>query len=181
MYTIRPQTNEFHPYFSKYVGLVPAGDIIKILEQQNKDTNSLLKEMSEEQGLFKYSPNKWSIKEVVGHLIDTERILGYVLFCIARGEAKTLPNYDKNSYIRNAQFNKRSMEYLLESLNIVRKSTLHLIKSLHPEDFLRHGFALDSKVTVCALITILAGHELHHRKILQELYINSKDFPIVEN
>ncbi|MGZ4161004.1 MAG: DinB family protein [Neobacillus sp.] len=174
----RPVISEYDSYFSKYVNLVPDGDILEILEQQNKETNILLEDISNTQGLFKYSPNKWSMKEVIGHLTDTERILGYALLCIARGEAISLPNYDKNVYVQSAAFDKHSMEDLLANLSIVRKSTLQLLKSLNSEDWLRRGIANGSEVTVRALVIILAGHELHHRKIIKEFYIGSQDFPL---
>lgn len=174
----RPVISEYDSYFSKYVNLVPDGDILEILEQQNKETNILLKDISNTQGLFKYSPNKWSMKEVIGHLTDTERILGYALLCIARGEVISLPNYDKNVYVQSAAFDKHSMEDLLANLSIVRKSTLQLLKSLNSEDWLRRGIANGSEVTVRALVIILAGHELHHRKIIKEFYIGSQDFPL---
>ncbi|MCM2532891.1 DinB family protein [Neobacillus pocheonensis] len=169
----RPVKSEYDAYFSKYVNLVPDGDILKILEQQNKETTILFKDISDTQGLFKYSPNKWSLKEVIGHLTDTERILGYTLLCIARGEAISLPSYDKNVYVQSAAFDKQSMEDLLVNLTIVRKSTLQLLKSLNSEDWLRRGIANGSEVSVRALVIILAGHELHHRKIINEFYIGS--------
>jgi uncharacterized damage-inducible protein DinB len=175
---IRPVISEYDSYFSKYVNLVPDGDIFEILEQQNKETYILFKDISDTQGLYKYSPNKWSVKEVIGHLTDTERILGYALLCIARGEAISLPSYDKNVYVQSAAFDKQSMEDLLANLTIVRKSTLQLLKSLNSEDWLRRGIANGSEVTVRALVIILAGHELHHRKIIKEFYIGSKDFPL---
>jgi hypothetical protein len=174
----RPVISEYDSYFSKYVNLVPDGDIFEILEQQNKETNILFKDISDTQGLYKYSPKKWSVKEVIGHLTDTERILGYALLCIARGEAISLPSYDKNVYVQSAAFDKHSMEDLLANLSMVRKSTLQLLKSLNSEDWLRRGIANGSEVTVRALVIILAGHELHHRKIIKEFYIGSKDFPL---
>jgi uncharacterized damage-inducible protein DinB len=174
----RPEIGEYDSYFSRYINLVPDGDILDILEQQNKETNTLLKDISDTQGQFKYSSNKWSVKEVIGHLTDTERILGYTLLCIARGEAQSLPSYDKNVYVKSAAFDKQSLEDLLANLTTVRKSTLQLLKSLNSEDWLRRGRANGSEVTVRALVIILVGHELHHRKIIKEFYIGSKDFPL---
>jgi hypothetical protein len=175
----RPEKSEYAPYFSRYIQLVPEGEIKEILEQQIKDTNMVCKDMSDIQGLFKYSSNKWSIKEVLGHLTDTERILGYTLLCIARGEAVSLPRYNKDLYIQNALFQRQSIGKLMEGLVISRRSTLFLLKSIDSKDWVRRGMANGSEVTVRALAFILAGHELHHRKILKELYIGSKDFPAI--
>ncbi|MGM0876290.1 MAG: DinB family protein [Bacillota bacterium] len=174
----RPEISEYDAYFSKYVSLVPDGDIVDILDQQMKETITLLNNISDAQGLFKYAPNKWSLKEVIGHLTDTERILGYTLLCIARGENMSLHIYDKNAYIQNAAFDNQSLEDLLGNLNVVRQSTLYMLKSLNSESWSRRGIAIGAEVTVRALVSILAGHELHHRKIIKERYISSDDFPL---
>lgn len=174
----RPEKSEYHEYFASYVNLVPEGDLIELLLVQNKDTNKMFMELTDLQGLFKYAPEKWSVKEVIGHLTDTERILSYPLLCIARGEAISLPKYDKNDYIKNAMFDKQQLEELLLHLISVRKSTICLLKALQPEDWLRRGSANGQEVTVRALVTILLGHELHHRGLINERYFASRDFPL---
>jgi len=173
----KPTVDEYNTYFAKYVDLVPEDDIFASLQQQNNETINLLKDLSEAQGIYKYAPNKWSIKEVIGHLSDTERILSFALLCIARGEAMSLHIYDKDAYIKNADFNRRSVKELLEDFAAVRQSTLQFIKSLTLKDLERKGTALDSEVTARALVFILAGHELHHFKIIKEAYIAAEDFP----
>ncbi|PGT82776.1 DinB family protein [Bacillus sp. AFS040349] len=173
----KPAADEFNSYFAKYVDIVPEGDIIQLLQQQNNETIDLLKNYSETQGLFKYTPNKWSIKEVIGHLSDTERILSFTLLCIARGEDMSLHRYDKDAYIKNADFNRQSIKKLLEDFSVVRQSTLQFIKTLTSEDLQRKGTALGSEVTAKALVFILAGHELHHLKIIKEAYLGAEDFP----
>ncbi|KKI94141.1 damage-inducible protein DinB [Bacillus sp. SA1-12] len=172
-----PKVSEYDAYFEKYVNLVPKGDIVQQLEEQHKETDSLLNELTDAQGLFRYSPEKWSIKEVIGHLIDTERILTYTLLCTARGEPVPLPRYDKDVYIQHAEFDKQSMKGLLAHFATSRKATMHLLQSLQSKDWVRTGIALNSKVTVRAYVYILAGHELHHRKIIKGLYIGSSSFP----
>ncbi|MGM7724517.1 DinB family protein [uncultured Metabacillus sp.] len=174
----RPIVSEYDAYFEKYLELVPNGDIVQQLEQQHKETDILLSELTDSQGLFRYSPEKWSIKELIGHLIDTERILTYTLLCTARGEPVPLPRYDKDVYIQHAEFDKQSIEDLLAHFAASRKATLYLLKSLQSKDWVRKGIALNSEVTVRALVYILAGHELHHRKIIKELYIGSSSFPL---
>ncbi|MBJ8105790.1 MULTISPECIES: DinB family protein [Bacillus cereus group] len=173
----RPEANEYNPYYSTYINLIPDGDIIHILEQQMKETNLLLKDISDSDGHFRYAPNKWSIKEVIGHIADTERILAYRLLSIARGETAELPGYNDDMYVLRAAFDKQSMQDLLENLTVVRQSTMYLLKSLDKEAWLQRGIANNSEVTVLALANIIAGHELHHRQLIKERYLGSKAYP----
>ncbi|MGG2092261.1 DinB family protein [Bacillus sp. S13(2024)] len=173
----RPEANEYNPYYATYINLLPEGDIVHILEGQMKETNLLLKDISESEGHFRYAPNKWSIKEVIGHIADTERIMGYRLLSIARGETAELPGYNDDMYVLRAAFDKQSMQDLLENLTVVRQSTVHLLKSLDKEAWLQRGIANNSEVTVRALANIIAGHELHHRQIIKERYFSSDAYP----
>lgn len=170
-------STEYASYYSKYVDLVPEGDLTSILLQQMNETVDILKDLTEQQAHFSYGVGKWSIKEVIGHIADTERIMGYRLLSFARGEQAELPGYDDNEYVRNALFNALSLQGLLENLLIIRKSTLQLIKSLPSEALLRRGSANGSEVSVRALIYIIAGHELHHRNLIKERYFSSNEFP----
>ncbi|WP_259415968.1 DinB family protein [Bacillus toyonensis] len=172
----RPGTNEYNPYYSTYIKLVPDGDIIHILEQQMKETNLLLKDISDSEGHFRYAPNKWSIKEVIGHIADTERIMAYRLVSIARGETAELPGYNDDMYVLRAAFDKQSMQDLLTNLTVVRQSTVHLLKSLDKDAWLQRGIANNSEVTVRALANIIAGHELHHRQIIKVRYFGANAF-----
>ena len=173
----RPEKSEYSPYYSNYIDLIPVGDMIEIISQQSEETISLLEGLTEEQALFKYGPEKWSIKEVIGHITDTERVMGYRILCIARGETVPLPGYDENAYVENANFNKFSIKELLDQFQVVRQSTVYLIKSLNPEAWLKRGSANNTEVSVRALISIIAGHELHHRNILKERYLGSEQYP----
>lgn len=171
-------TNEYAPYYSTYVKLVNDDeDLLGNFALQMEETIALLQDISDYQAQFRYSPEKWSIKEVIGHMADTERIMSYRLLCIARGETIDLPGFDETEYVQNASFNQQSVEDLLQDLFVVRQSTLHLIKSLTSEDLTRRGTANHSDVTVRALIVIIAGHELHHRNIIRERYIGSEAYP----
>ena len=173
----RPDANEYNPYYSTYINLIPNGDIIRILEQQMKETNLLLKDISDSEGHFRYAPNKWSIKEVIGHIVDTERIMAYRLLSIARGETAELPGYNDDMYVLRAAFDKQSMQDLLENLIVVRQSTLYLLRSLDKEAWSQRGNANNSEVTVRALAYIIAGHELHHLQSIKERYLSSDVYP----
>jgi uncharacterized damage-inducible protein DinB len=156
--------------------MIPEGDIEQLLKQQVNDTLHLLNDLSEAEGEFRYAQGKWSIKEVIGHVVDTERIMAYRLLSIARGDAVQLPGYDENAYVAQANFNQEKMEDLLQNLFVVREGTLLLLKSLKEKDWLRWGTANELDVTVRAIACIIAGHELHHRKILKERYLGAKEF-----
>lgn len=174
--TKRPEIEEYNQYFSPYVNLVPDGDIITILEDQAVKTITLLKGLTDKQALFRYAPDKWTIKEVIGHISDTERIMSYRLLCIARGETAAMPGYDDMEYVKNAGFNNLSLPELLENLAGIRKSTIQLLRSLPEEAWARRGNANHSEVTVRALAYIMSGHERHHRQILNERYMDSDAF-----
>jgi uncharacterized damage-inducible protein DinB len=167
----RPEKNEYNEYYDRYISLVPKGDILQILDEQMKQTVSLLKDVSEEKGLFRYAPEKWSLKEVLGHLADTERIMAYRILTIARGGKIPLPGYDIDGYVSNASFNRERVEDLLDHFSVVREATIQLLKSIDEEKGELRGVANNFEVTVRALVYIIAGHELHHRQILQDRYL----------
>lgn len=167
----RPKENEYASYYSGYVGLVPDGDIIHILTEQVEETIQLLQGISEEQSLFRYDEGKWSVKEVIGHVADTERIMAYRLLCIARGETVSLPGFDENPYVLHASFDRLSIKEHIENLRAVRQSTVQLLKGLDSKEWARIGTANDVDVSVRALAYIIAGHERHHRRILKERYL----------
>ncbi|CAM3899937.1 MULTISPECIES: DinB family protein [Bacillus cereus group] len=175
---IRPKASEYNLYYATYINLISDGNIIHILEQQIQETNLLLKGISDSEGLFRYAPTKWSIKEVIGHVADTERIMAYRLLSIARGEKAELPGYNDEMYVLKAAFDKQSMQDLLENFIVVRQSTVHLLKSLDKDAWLQRGNANKSTVTVRALAYIIAGHELHHLQIIKERYFGSNAYPL---
>ncbi|TQR17919.1 DinB family protein [Psychrobacillus soli] len=169
--------DEYASNYSSYVKLVPDGDILPTLTKQIEKTIALLLDISDDQAHFRYASEKWSIKEVIGHMADTERIMAYRLLAIARGDTVSLPGYDDKKYVQNASFDKQSVKDLLQNLNVVRQSTIHLIKSLAKEDLLRRGTANNTEVTVRALIAIIAGHELHHCNIIRDRYFGDEAYP----
>ncbi|WP_059173792.1 DinB family protein [Bacillus sp. FJAT-27445] len=173
----RPGQGEYATNFEPYIALIPEGDIVSILERQGEETDILLKGLSETQATFKYGESKWSIKEVLGHMADSERVMSYRLLTIARGDEVLLPGFEENDFVRNAGFHRNSLEELLANFAAVRTATLHLVRSLDEEAWTRKGNANGYMVTVRALAAIIAGHELHHRKILMERYLGSSGFP----
>jgi hypothetical protein len=167
----RPHESEYAPFYAGYVSQVPDGDPIALLAQQIEDTTRLLAGLGEERAAFRYAPGKWSIKEVVGHLSDSERVFSYRALRIARNDRTPLPAFDENAWMPYGNFDARSLADLLDELKHVRRSTLALYGSLTPEMVARQGTASQKEVTVRALIYITAGHERHHRRMLEERYL----------
>ena len=168
---IRPEKNEYASYYDKYVSLVPDADVVETLERQIEDTLALLRGVGEERAGHRYAPGKWSIKEVVGHLIDTERIFAYRALAIARGEQKPLPGMDQNEYMAGANFDARTLADLLDEFERVRRSNVLMLRGLSDEAWSRRGVASDNEVTVRAIAFIIAGHEAHHVQILRTRYL----------
>lgn len=166
----RPERNEYEGDFGHYIGLVPAGDLLQILADQLEATVGLLNRLTEEQALYRYAPDKWSIKQVIGHMSDTERVMSYRLLRIARGDKTPLPGFDQDVFINGASSDQCSLQLLLEELAAVRHATLALLKGLTAEAWLRQGTASECVFSVRALACVIAGHELHHYKVLQERY-----------
>jgi hypothetical protein len=168
---VRPViTDEYAPYYDRYISLVPDEDVLIALDQQLSETLILLRSLSEQHGTFRYEPDKWSVKEVLGHMIDTERIMSYRAMCIARNEQKPLPGFEQNDYVRNGNFDKRTVSNLAREFEQVRRATISLFRNLEPEVWDRRGIASEVGVSVRALAYIIAGHELHHKAILKERY-----------
>jgi DinB family protein len=167
----KPDSKEYAPYFEKYISLVPEGEIVVTLGLQIESTLGLVRGLSAAQGDLRYAPGKWSVKEVIGHLIDAERIFAYRALRFARRDATPLPGFDENSFVDNAGFGSRSLADLAEEFEHTRKSNLYLFKSLDADSSLRLGTASDNKISVRAIAYIVAGHELHHVGILQSRYL----------
>jgi hypothetical protein len=168
----RPQTDEHSPYYSKYIDRVPDGDLVSLLREQLMETVALLRDVSPAQAEYAYAPGKWSIKEVVGHMIDTERVMSYRALRIARNDKTDLPGFDENVFVANANFGSRTLGDLLEEFQVVRAATIHLAKHLDAEAAMRRGSANGHVVTPRALLYIIAGHERHHGALLRERYLS---------
>jgi hypothetical protein len=170
MKNVRPSPGDYAPYAEQYILLVTGDDVLAALTAQLKQTATLFSGRSERDGNFRYAPDKWSVKEVVGHVADTERIFAYRAMRIARGDPTPLEGFEQDDYVRGAHFGARKLADLVEEYADVRQSSLALFRSLDEEAWVRRGVASGNPVTVLALAYLIAGHELHHRKILDERY-----------
>lgn len=167
----RPGPSEFAAHYAKYIDLVPEGDLLAHLEVQARHFEALLGDLDEERGLFRYEPGKWSVKELVGHITDTERIMAYRVLRIARGDQTPLAGFDMDEYVKHAQADGRTLEDLSGEFSDVRRATISLLRTLGPEALARTGTASGHPVTACALAHIIPGHLAHHGRILEERYI----------
>lgn len=164
-------SGEFLPYYARYVALVPARDVLATLETQLADTTALLDALGEERAGHRYAPGKWSAREVVGHVVDTERIFTYRALCAARGEVAALPAFDENAYVAGASFDARSLNSLMGELTAVRRATLALFRNLDEAALARRVVANGAPMSARAAAWIIAGHERHHQHLLRERYL----------
>ncbi|HEY0515376.1 MAG TPA: DinB family protein [Thermoanaerobaculia bacterium] len=172
MQIAKPEESEYLPYYGKYISLVPEGDILATLDEQIGETAAFLRAIPETQAGFRYAPGKWSIREVVGHLIDAERVFAYRALRFGRDDRTPLPGFEENDYVRNASFGALPLGDLVAELESVRRSTLFLLRHLDAEAWTRRGLANGAEISVRALAYIMAGHELHHRGLLRDRYLN---------
>src|ERR1022692_1927863 len=166
----RPQAGEYAPYYDRYISLIHEDDILNTLDKQRRQTMLLLSGRNDDDGNFRYAPEKWSAKEVLGHICDTERIFAYRALRIARADATPLEGFEQDDYVRNGPFAQRPVADLVEDFIAVRRATLSLLRNLDEAAWTRRGIANKNEVSVLALAYIIAGHELHHRRILEEKY-----------
>ena len=166
----RPAPDEYAPYYERYISLV-AGDVLETLERQGAQTLALLGALTEEQGGSRYAPGKWSVKELVAHLIDSERIFAYRLLRVARGDRTPIEGFDQDPYVANSNAGARTLQSLAEEFGHVRAATLALARGLDSAAWSRSGVANENEVTARALAHIIAGHEAHHVGILRERYL----------
>lgn len=170
----RPQRDEYAPYYEKYVARVVGDDILNALEQQRRDSMILLSGRGEDDGNFRYAPEKWSAKEVLAHVCDTERIFSYRALRFSRGDATPLASFDQDQYVLNGSFANRPLSDLVEEFIAVRRATISLLRNLDEAAWMRKGIASNNEVSVRGLAYIIAGHELHHREILEEKYFGRR-------
>lgn len=167
----RPEPDEFDAYFERYISLVAGGDILAALRNQNAETLDLLNKIDADKAAFRYAPEKWSVKELVGHLIDAERIFAYRALRIARGDRTPIEGYEQDDYIKNARFSACRLADLAEEFSFVRRANLLMFQNLSEAAWHRRGVANEREVTVRALAYMIAGHEIYHRNILKERYL----------
>jgi uncharacterized damage-inducible protein DinB len=167
----RPDPSEHAPYFSRYIDLVPEEDVVTALAAQGDETQKLLASLDEERAAYRYAPDKWSIKGVIGHVVDSERIFAYRLLAVARGDETPLPGFDEKEYAKHANFDRRSLRNLAEELDALRRANLLLMRNLSDDDWNRRGVANNNATSARALAYTMLGHERHHLKVLRERYM----------
>lgn len=167
----RPAGIEYAPYYGHYIDLVPPGDILVALDAQLGETQGFLAEIGEARSLYRYARGKWSIKQVVGHLIDVERVFAYRAMRFARGDGTPLPGIEQDDLVENADFDERPLASLLVEWEHLRRANIALFGSFDEPTLARRGIASECEFSVRAAIFIIAGHELHHMAILRTRYV----------
>ncbi|RYD89946.1 MAG: DinB family protein [Sphingobacteriales bacterium] len=166
----KPQPVEYaQPLPGNYIQLIGDKDILTVLEAQRDNCYNLLKDLSDEKANYAYAEGKWTVKESLGHMIDTERTFSYRAFAFSRGQAE-LPGFDQNAYVSNSNFNALAIKDLAEEFKLLRNANLHMFRSLTTQQLDRTGIASGNKITVRALVYATAGHERHHLNLFRERY-----------
>jgi len=167
----RPEKNEYAAFYETYVSLVEETDIIYALHKQSSELQNLLIGVSEEKENFRYAEGKWSVRELLGHLIDGERVFSYRALRISRDDKTPLASFEENSYIANSNFSRVKLADLIEEFSLLRASNVLFFKNLSDEAWFRSGTASEATVSVRALAYIMVGHVRHHANILRERYL----------
>ncbi|MEQ1924240.1 MAG: DinB family protein [Pyrinomonadaceae bacterium] len=168
----RPEPNEFAPYYNTYISLIDGDGVVPILDSQSGEIRSMLSNVAEEKGTFAYADGKWTIKELLSHLIDGERIFAYRILRISRGDKTPIEGFEQDDYIDTSNANNRSFADLLDEFDYERQANLRLLQNLSDEASVRMGTASNNLISVRALVYIMAGHVKHHVNILQERYLS---------
>jgi hypothetical protein len=163
----RPDPTEYAPYYTKYVNLVPEEDIVSVMRSQRGETVALLSGVSQREALVHHPPYTWSIKDVVGHLTDSERVFAYRALRFARGDATPLPGFEENPYVEAAQSDRLPLAELVAGFEAVRRSTISLFQGLTEAAWHQRGIANGDGVSVLGLAYIIVGHERHHMAIVR--------------
>lgn len=169
----RPTPEEYHPFYKNYLQKVPAGDFLPVFEAESKNTEALLASLSEAQWNYSYAAGKWTLKELIVHMLDSERVFCYRALRIARGDTTPLPGFEQDDYIPTSEANDRSGDSILAEWKALRASTLAFLSNLPPDMIDRQGTASGATVSVRALGYMTLGHELHHRAIIKDRYLST--------
>ena len=167
----RPHSSEYAPFYHGYISGVPEGDVIAILRDGGRELHDALAAIPEQRGGFRYAEGKWTVRQVIGHLIDAERIMCYRALRIARGDATPLAGFEEDDYVRTAGSDERTLASLLRELSVLRESSVQLFESFPSDAWVRRGTANGKEISVRALAYIVAGHAKHHLAILHERYL----------
>lgn len=166
----RPQQEEYNPYYETYIGKVEGNDFVQNLKEQKYETLNLLTKLSEQKWNYKYAPEKWTIKEVLMHIIDTERIFAYRALRVGRNDMTPLPGFDQNDYVPHVDAENIASDSIIKEYEAVRNSTIALFENMNDQAYTRVGEASGSPVSALALGYMIAGHEIHHIQLLHERY-----------
>ncbi len=167
----RPEENEYSDWYAGYVSLVQEADIISALQNQIDEIKDFFSAISVEKELYRYADGKWTIKEVLGHLIDGERVFAYRAFRFGRNDANPLTGFDENPYVANSNSNDRKLADLIEEFTLLRTANMFVFNNLKESDWDNIGIASENEISVRALAYIMVGHVRHHVKILKERYL----------
>ena len=167
----KPAEGEFPPFTQAYINLVKGDSVVEVIANHTEELNSFYNALPEDKADYKYEAGKWTIKEVLQHVIDAERIFAYRALRIARKDTTPLPGFDENNYTANANANARTLASLKDEFSIIRRSTVLLLQSFNEDQLKQKGTASNHAVTVNAIAFILYGHLLHHKKIIEERYL----------
>lgn len=167
----RPSKNEYNEYHETYISLVEETDIVSALENQIDEINNLFASISEEKADFRYAEGKWSIKELVGHLIDSERVFSYRALRISRGDETPLAGFEQDDYVANGNFGNTKLSDLIEEFSLLRRSNVLFFKNLSDEAWSCLGIANEATISVRAIAYIMVGHIRHHADILRQRYL----------
>ena len=168
----RPQPSEHPTYYKYYIDLIKDDNILKEIKSQVIDIPAIITQIPEEKENYAYAPEKWTIKEVIGHIIDTERILGYRALRFARKDKTLLLGFDQNSYVANANFNDRTLYDLAHEFATVRNANIALFKHFDESALNELGSVNGNQVSVRAILFMIAGHAIHHMNVIQTKYLN---------
>ncbi|MES2772880.1 MAG: DinB family protein [Bacteroidota bacterium] len=168
---MRPSTSDYGVFYQTYIDYTTSEDLQQLLQESFTQINSFMDSIPVEKADYAYAEGKWTLKELLQHCIDTERIMVYRALCIARGEKQSLPGFDENSYAAASNANIRTWEGLVEEMQLVRKSTILMFDSFNEEQLQQRGSANNHPITCNALGFIIAGHFLHHERIVKERYL----------
>ena len=167
----KPATNLYHKFYHNYVTYAPNKDILASLEEQGKENKEFHRSISENQSQYRYANDKWSIKELIGHLSDAERIFNFRALSFARNEKNALPGFDENDYVKESNFSDRTWQSIIDEHYIVRQETNSLLQNFSENVWERVGDANGSPMVLSAIPYIIYGHEEHHKRIIMERYL----------
>ena len=167
----RPYLSDFPTFYQGYVKIIESDDILQTLKEQQNKTSSFFENLPEGKANYAYAEDKWTIKEVLGHLIDTERVFVFRALSFARGEEQPLPGFDENTYVPAGRFRDRTLQSLIDEYTTVRQASITFFENLREEDWAKTGIANKGNFTVNSLAYIIAGHNEHHLQVLTEKYV----------